>query len=208
MKRAAGRTALALALLASSARADPPTPASADATSTPEDGSWTVPTLHALGLMTTMRITEAIIWPEPFADPDLGRMGRSYERAFTEWPRFDSSEPAFQWDGDPWYVNGVGHALFGSELFLRARACHHDVVPALLFTAAGSTVWEYGFEANGVQPSALDLVYTPAAGLVLGEARFWAWSAARRLDDRGWRAVLTGVLDPFGELERALGTGC
>lgn len=173
-----------------------------------DEPSFTVPTLHALGLMSAMRAGEAVLWPEPFAFTQIDRWDERYERAFTEPPRWDSSKPAFEWDGDAWYINGVGHALFGSELHLRARTCHNAVVPALLFTAAGSVVWEYGFEANGVRPSGLDLWYTPAAGLVLGEARFWAWRAARRLDHRAWRSVLTGLFDPLGELERALGTRC
>lgn len=198
--------------MSSAALAEPSTESDAthDSPALPEpaEPSLAVPTLHALGLMTGMRLTEAVIWPEPFASTDLSRMGESYERAFTEWPRWDSSQRAFEWDGDAWYINGIGHALFGSELHLRARTCHQSVLSALAFTTAGTLVWEYGFEANGVQPSALDLWYTPAAGLVLGEARFWAWSAARRIGDRHFRGVLTTLLDPFGELERALGTRC
>ena len=170
--------------------------------------SWTIPSLHALGLMTTMRLGEAVIWPEPFADTDLGRIGRSYRAAFTQAPKWDSDRAAFEWDGDPWWVNSVGHALFGSELYLRARSCRNGVLPALAFTALGSTVWEYGFEANGVRPSALDLWYTPAAGLVLGEARYQTWRLARGIADPTWRGLLTGVLDPFGELERWAGTKC
>lgn len=167
-----------------------------------------MPSLHGLGLMTAMRLTEAVIWPDPFAETSLSRAGESYEEAFTRPPKWDSSERAFEWDGDPWYVNGIGHALFGSELYLRARTCHNGVLPSLLFTVAGSTLWEYGFEANAVRPSGFDLWYTPAAGLVLGEARYALWSSARTLRDRNWRSVLTTVLDPFGELERALGTPC
>jgi hypothetical protein len=170
--------------------------------------SWTVPTLHGLGLMTTMRLTEALIWPEPFAETNLSLWLDGYEEAFTRPPKWDSSRRAFEWDGDPWYVNAVGHALFGSELHLRARTCRKSVVEALLFTAAGSAVWEYAFEANRVRPSALDLWYTPAAGLVLGEARLALWSAAAGLEHRTWRGVLMAVFDPFGELERALGTPC
>jgi hypothetical protein len=173
-----------------------------------DDPSWSIPSLHALGLMTTMRLTEAVIWPEPFADTDLSRMGRSYEAAFTRPPKWDSSKAAFEWDGDPWWVNGIGHALFGSELYLRARTCKNSILPALAFTAISSTVWEYGFEANGVRPSGLDLWYTPAAGLVLGEARYLGWTLARSIGDRTWRGVLTGVFDPFGELERWAGTRC
>ena len=82
------------------------------------------------------------------------------------------------------------------------------VIPAVLFPAVGSAVWEYGFEGNGVRPSGLDLAYTPVAGLVFGEARFLGWRAARGISDRGWRVFLQSVLDPFGELERAVGTPC
>lgn len=177
----------------------------ADATG---EQSWAIPSLHALGLMTTMRATEALLWPEPFADTELSHIGQHYEAAFTLPPKWDSSRRAFEWDGDPWWINGIGHALFGSELYLRARTCKNGVLPALAFTVIGSTLWEYGFEANGVRPSGLDLWYTPAAGLVLGEVRYLGWSAARRIGDRTLRGVLQGVLDPFGELERWAGTRC
>lgn len=175
---------------------------------TEETRSWTIPSLHALGLMSAMRASEAVLWPEPFAETDLSVIGRHYEAAYTRPPKWDSSRPAFEWDGDPWWLNGFGHALFGSELYLRARTCHNSVLPALAFTAIGSTLWEYGFEANGVRPSGFDLWYTPAAGLVLGEARYLGWSLARRMSDRTWRGILTGVLDPLGELERWAGTKC
>lgn len=169
--------------------------------------SWTVPVLHGLGLMTTMRVTEAFIWPEPFADLHLGRVGERYEAAFTQPPKWDSSASAFEWDGDPWWLNAGGHALFGSELYLRARTCRKNVLEALLLTTAGSTLWEYGFEANGVRPSGLDLWYTPLSGLVLGELRYQGFRAARRASSPALRAV-GAVLDPLGELERALGTPC
>jgi hypothetical protein len=160
--------------------------------------SWVVPSVHALGLMTGMRIGAAILWPEPFADTSLERIGESYERAYTTWPRWDSRRAFFEWDGDPWPVNAIGHGLFGSELFLRARTCGQGVLPALGFTALGSAVWEYGFEANAV----------PAAGIVFGELRYAGWKLASRMSHRTWRGVLRAVVDPFGEFERALGTPC
>jgi len=170
--------------------------------------SWLVPSLHGLGVMTGMRLGAAVIWPDPFARTDLGEMGESYERAFTLPPRWDSSRDAFEWDGDPWYVNAVGHALFGSELYLRTRTCKKTRLEGLVFTTLGSALWEYGFEANAVRPSTLDLVYTPLSGIVLGEARYLGWSAAGRLRDRTWRGVFRALLDPLGELERAAKTPC
>ena len=105
-------------------------------------------------------------------------------------------------------MNAVGHGLFGSELYLRARTCKKNVIESLLLTTLASTVWEYGFEASGVRPSALDLGYTPLAGLAFGEARYLGWSLGSALENRTWRTVVTSVFDPFGELERAFGTRC
>lgn len=170
--------------------------------------SWSVPAVHALGLMTTMRVTEAVLWPDPFADTRLDRIGGRYEAAFTRPPVWDSRERPFEWDGDPWIINVVGHGLFGSELYLRARMCRHDVGFAVAFAAASSAVWEYGFEANGVRPSALDLMYTPVAGLLLGELRLWLWRIGTKSPDPGWGRVLSWVVDPLGEIERAAGSGC
>jgi hypothetical protein len=192
--------------VASRARADPE-PSTAPAAEQRSE-SWVVPGLHGAALMTSMRLGAALIWPDPFASTDLGLWGENYERAFTLPPRWDSERAVFEWDGDPWYVNAVGHALFGSELYLRTRTCGKSPLEGLAFTALGSAVWEYGFEANAVRPSALDLVYTPISGIVLGEARYWGWSAAAGIRDRTWRGVLMAVFDPFGELERAAKTPC
>lgn len=182
----------------------PPAPAeTAAAEPAPE---IVVPLAHAVALMTVMRIGEAVIWPDPFARTQ--HFAAHYEEAFTKPPIFDSSKPAFEWDGDPWYVNTIGHGLFGSELYLRARMCHLHWYGALVFAAASSTAWEYAFEGSGVRPSALDLVWTPLAGGALGEGRYLAWQAAGDIRAAGLRSVVRAVVDPFGEMERALGTSC
>jgi hypothetical protein len=168
--------------------------------------SWLVPSLHALGVMSVMRGSEAYLWPEPFAN--TARFGYHYEQAYTRPPLFDTSQPLFEADGDRWQLNVIGHGLFGSELYLRARVCRKPLWQALLFAGAASTTWEYGFEANGVRPSGLDLVYTPLAGLVLGEGRFQLFQLARRLRPGAGRTSLKLLADPLGELERALGTPC
>ncbi len=165
-----------------------------------------VPAVHGLALMTVMRAVETVIWPEPFARPEL--FAESWKRAFTEPPLFDRRQPFMRWDGDPLLVNAGGHALFGSELYMRARTCRFPWGGALAFAAATSALWEYGFEANGVRPSALDLVYTPVSGLLLGEARFQLWRLAGGIGSRTWRSVTRAVLDPLGETERAFGSRC
>jgi len=166
------------------------------------------PVLHALGLMSAMRLTEAYLRPEPFAVANRQRIGLHYREAYSRPPMWDSHRPLFQADGDRWQINVLGHGLFGSELYLRARTCHLVPWQSLLFTGLASATWEYGFEANGVRPSALDLTYTPLAGLVLGEARFQAWRAARRLGHGALRTTLSALVDPLGDVERALGSPC
>ena len=171
--------------------------------------SWTPPILHSLTLFTVMRGVEAVIWPDPFAETDLGEWGHHYGEAFTKPPLFDPDQPAFSWDGDRWEINVIGHGLLGSELYLRARQCRFGWGGALAFTAGASAVWEYGFEANGVRPSGQDLVYTPVAGLLLGEARYQLWNAADGVELKPLRFFLRSLLDPFGEFERRTGiSGC
>jgi hypothetical protein len=203
-------TTLALAALvvvgsATAARAD-------DARAVPAEPApgprLTPPVLHALGLLTVMRTSEAFLWPSPFAETNRVTLALHYQAAFSRPPLWDSSRPLFEQDGDRWQINVLGHGLFGSELYLRARTCHFRAWQALLFTSVASATWEYGVEANGVRPSALDLAFTPLAGLVLGEARFQAWRAARRIDAGALRSTLSAVLDPLGDLERALGSPC
>jgi hypothetical protein len=155
-----------------------------------------------------MRTAEAVLWPTPFADVRPSFWLDNYERAFTRPPLFDSRERPFEWDHDHWTINVLGHGTLGSELYYRPRRCGATVVQALVFAASASAVWEYAFEANGVRPSALDLTFTPLSGLVLGELRYWGWTAADKLRDRTWKAVLQTVLDPLGEIERGLGTPC
>ncbi len=197
----------ALVLVLAQAAGPATLPAESPPVITPEPtADLVVPLGHAVALMTVMRLGEAVIWPDPFARTQ--HFAAHYEEAFTRPPIFDSSRRAFEWDGDPWYVNTLGHGLFGSELYLRARMCHLQWYGALAFAAASSTVWEYAFEGNGVRPSALDLVWTPLAGGALGEGRYQLWQAAAGIRGAALRGAIRAVVDPFGEMERALGTGC
>ncbi len=198
--------ALALACTAaSSARAADPAPGHSLA---PQPPLIAPPILHALGLMTAMRLSEAYLWPHPFAEPSRAALAFHYGEAFSRPPRWNSSLALFEEDGDRWQINVLGHGLFGSELYLRARTCRLPAWQALLFTGLASATWEYGIEANGTRPSALDLTFTPAAGILFGEARFQGWRAARTLPNGPLRSALSAFLDPLGDLERALGSPC
>ncbi len=162
--------------------------------------------VHGLALMTVMRATETVLWPDPFAR--TSSFSTRYAEAFTAPPKLDTSQPFMRWDGDPLFINVVGHGVFGSELYLRARQCRFGWGGALAFAAATSAVWEYGFEANGVRPSAQDLVYTPLMGLALGELRYALHRAAGRFTSPAAKDIVRAVVDPLGELERAAGSGC
>ena len=161
--------------------------------------SVVVPVLHSFALMTLVRGAESYLYPDPFSKPKY--FGDHYEEAVTKPPIFDASKPAFRWDGDPLSINLVGHGVYGSEFYLRARQCRWGPIGSFFFAAATSAVWEYAFEGNGVRPSAQDLVYTPIAGLVLGEARYQLYRRTKNV-------VLRAAMDPFGQIERALGSGC
>lgn len=174
----------------------------------PERPRLDVPVVHSLALMTLMRTAEAVIWPEPFANVDPRVWASSYERALVQRPKWDPAARAFEWDGDHWTINVIGHGIFGSELYYRPRRCGHDVLSSVVFATLASATWEYAFEANQVQPSGLDLWFTPAAGLVLGELRHRVWQAAEHIDSSFWRNAVQWTFDPFGGLERAAGSPC
>src|SRR6185436_21081129 len=97
---------------------------------------WTPPVLHAAALFSFTRTLEAALYPEPFAD--VSRFGDHYREAATQAPLFDTSARPFEWDGDPWWINTLGHGLMGSELYLRARTCRFGPGGAFVFAVAGT----------------------------------------------------------------------
>lgn len=168
--------------------------------------NWTVPVLHASGLMVAMRVSEGVLWPVEFANFRLSYLGERYQSAYTRPPEFDASRPFMRWDGDTVFINAVGHGLFGSEVYMGARRCGWSWSGSLVLAAVSSTAWEYAIETSGRQPSAQDLVYTPLMGIALGEARYAIWKSARGFSN-GARALRI-AMDPLGEFERALGSSC
>src|SRR5688572_11299616 len=104
-------------------------------------GRWGTTISHHHGLMLGMRLTEVWLWPEPFAETRPRILRRRYAEAFGNPPKWDSRAPTFQWDGDRWFINVIGHAGFGSELYLGARRCNFQPLEALALTAVSSAVW-------------------------------------------------------------------
>ncbi len=193
--------ALAVCVLAAAARVE------SQPIERPHASSWLVPALHGTGLLLGQRAAAMLLWQHAFSLEDGNRNLDHLRAAYTQPPVFDPSRRLFEWDGDRWEINFFGHGLMGSELYLRARQCQHGFVASLAFTAVSSIVWEYGVEVWNSRPSANDLVWTPLGGAIIGELRFVTWEMAAGLP-RVARGIVRAVVDPFGELERALGTPC
>jgi hypothetical protein len=173
--------------------------------------SYAIPAAHALAVMGGMRLSLWALWPQAFDPLTFDQNLTTFKRSWSSPPHFEKDRPLFESDGDPWLLNGVGHALFGSEVYQRARRCGLGVWGAAVATVGASTLWEYGPEAFHKQPSVIDLVWTPVSGVVLGELRHraWRWAAARGPGPGPGAAALRWVVDPLGEAERGvLGTAC
>jgi hypothetical protein len=174
-----------------------------------EGPRWLVPLAHSALLVGGMRVSLSLLWPRAFDPTRLEENLGNFQRALTLPPEFHAGRPLLESDLDPWWLNGVGHGLFGAEVHLRFRQCGHPAWGAALATAAVSTFWEYGVESFHKRPSAVDLVWTPLFGALLGEGRYQLHRLLERQGPGlGW-TVLRTVVDPLGEAERRLvGTGC
>lgn len=173
---------------------------------------WLVPSAHAASVLLGMRLSLSALWADAYSPVPTQETWRHLRDSYSRPPEFIAGRRLIESDGDPWWLNAVGHGLFGSELYQRSRACGADPLRALAFTALASAAWEYGVEAFHQRPSAIDLVWTPLAGALVGELRHRGWRALRgdsRAPARGLNRVLMFALDPFGETERAaLHSGC
>jgi hypothetical protein len=188
-----------------------PTAAPAIVTSAPpaDEAHYAVPLAHAAGVLVGMRLGVSLLWPEAYDPFPLERSAERYRLAFTTAPDFRRDRRLLESDGDPWSINVIGHGLFGAEIYGRVRQCGGSFAAALAFTAGTSALWEYGLEATSKQPSAIDLVLTPALGAALGEGRVRLQRWLRGRPHGALRRALEIVIDPLGEGERGiLGSKC
>lgn len=146
------------------------------------------------------------LWPHAFA-PDAGSRAQMRE-SWSRSPYMNYNRFFFELDDDPWVINGVLHGLYGSEVYLSGRTMGHNGLVSFLYAVFASTTWEYLVEGWFHQPSAIDLTWTPFAGAVLGELRLQLIRIIdRRVNLRFMRGFLITILDPIGQVERAL-LGC
>ncbi|MCQ2247394.1 MAG: DUF3943 domain-containing protein [Treponema sp.] len=72
-----------------------------------------------------------------------------------------------KFDKDWYWTNFVLHPYQGGLYYLAARNSNLNLYESFFYTAAGSLIWEYGFETNS--PSTNDFYYTMVGGVITGE---------------------------------------
>ncbi|MBN8216117.1 MAG: DUF3943 domain-containing protein [Spirochaetes bacterium] len=104
-----------------------------------------------------------------------------------------------RWDHDYWVLDYIAHPLVGSETFLLCRNEGFPFFTSLLFSAASSALWEFGFEAVAERPSVQDLILTPLIGSLIGEFRFQSGRSLRRSESLPplARTILCALIDPI-----------
>jgi uncharacterized protein DUF3943 len=165
-----------------------------------------VPLLRIAFLDTVMYGGLAVIWPEFFSSGS----GSSTQlvRSWSSRPRYEGGSNPFVSDGDHWVINGIMHPLYGSEAYLAARDWKHTPFSSFFYSVFAIFTWEYLIEGWFQHPSAVDLVWTPVGGIILGELRYQLSSLARRkINKRGARNLVLILLDPLGQIEQAM-FGC
>jgi len=112
----------------------------------------------------------------------------NFRRAFTSPPVFDN---------DKWYINYIGHPYQGTLFYNAVRSQDANIWQSSLFTLGHVFVWEYVIEAGLEQPSIQDLIVTPLAGILLGEATHRATIAMARNGFRWYEVAAVIILNPM-----------
>ena len=125
----------------------------------------------------------------------LNSWGANLKRAY-------SSPPV--WDQDHWVINYLGHPYMGAWYYnsVRSQGCS-------LLTSAGMCIgqtlmWEYFLEAGFEQPSINDLIVTPLAGIVIGEAIHRLTLHLRKGGYTPWEKVLIIAINPLFVINNGL----
>jgi hypothetical protein len=90
---------------------------------------------------------------------------------WSTWQTKVFSDRYFVFDHDRFNTNAIGHPLAGTIYYHIARGNGLGVGASFLTTVAASTLWKYFGEPNQ-KLSINDLIATPAAGWVIGEATY------------------------------------
>lgn len=117
-----------------------------------------------------------------------------FKEGFTGPPRLDNN---------PWYINYVGHPLFGSEAYLLARNRGVSPFGSFLYSTAASVAWEYLIENWVAHPSIQDLLVTSPIGSLIGEGRYYGKKELmKKKDKNALDNIAIVILDPIDALYR------
>lgn len=125
------------------------------------------------------------------------------EGPFEKW--WDNVSRGPVWDKDDLFLNYVTHPYAGAIYYMGARSAGANAMTSFWYSFALSTFfWEYGIESFAERPSIQDLIVTPVAGSVLGEAFY---KAKRHIvenngylwDSKAWGTTALWLMDPITE---------
>lgn len=109
-------------------------------------------------------------------------------------------------DEDKFYINYLLHPYWGATYYIRGRERGLDKVPAFVYSALISAMYEFGVESFFENPSIQDLIVTPVAGSLLGAFIFEPVreSIKRKQVLRWYHDAVLIVTDPVGVLSSAV----
>jgi hypothetical protein len=99
-------------------------------------------------------------------------------------------------DHDMFITNYLGHPYQGGFYYNSLRSQGATVLQSSLFCWGHTLLWEYGWEAGIEQPSIQDLIVTPLAGILVGEASNLATIQMSKHGFNSLEKVITCIINP------------
>ncbi len=108
-------------------------------------------------------------------------------------------------DKDKFYLNYILHPYWGAAYYTRARERGFEEGQSFLYSAALSTLYEFGVECFFEKPSIQDMFVTPVVGSVIGKYLFEpVRKNIRQKAERDWYdEALMVATDPIGVLSNS-----
>jgi hypothetical protein len=114
-------------------------------------------------------------------------MKNQYKNSYTKPPVIDH---------DAYITNYVGHPYQGGYYYNCVRSQGANILQSSLFCLGQTLLWEYVWEAGIEQPSIQDLITTPFAGILVGEACHLATIKMSKHGFNTLEKVATCIINP------------